>query len=363
MLSNPLHRFSTYNTMPSNNMMSAGHLPSNHMHTSGLDALAHGSQYAISQLHQQQVDLRQNSQAHRNTASKHRQHPYAIGISGNNATSARSTGNSGPIRRRISRACDQCNQLRTKCDGQSPCAHCVEFGLGCEYIRERKKRGKASRKDLAQQAAAAAAANGQKSPTDQSSEERSPVESRNDPSSATSLTNDNVEFPRHTPSRSLSLNTAAVEKPSARELMKGRIRAGSLESLTEIPSQGHQPHVSRAEVDQIGSPGSLHLHGYSSMHGYRSTLNPHMMNGSGSHANFNSAQTGYSDLPYSMQGQSPPNFSGNTQGQFRLAESPLTGFPMGSDAPSPELQCTPTISRATAIGTSPWQYHTNTFSL
>ena len=25
---------------------------------------------------------------------------------------------SGPVRRRISRACDQCNQLRTKCDGQ-----------------------------------------------------------------------------------------------------------------------------------------------------------------------------------------------------------------------------------------------------
>ncbi|KAI9679308.1 MAG: hypothetical protein M1817_005328 [Caeruleum heppii] len=69
---------------------------------------------------------------------------------------------SAPVRRRISRACDQCNQLRTKCDGENPCAHCVEFGLCCEYNRERKKRGKASRKDLQQQqqqqqAAAAAA--------------------------------------------------------------------------------------------------------------------------------------------------------------------------------------------------------------
>ena len=36
----------------------------------------------------------------------------------------------------------------------------AEFGLGCEYIRERKKRGKASRKDLAAQAAAQAAAQG-----------------------------------------------------------------------------------------------------------------------------------------------------------------------------------------------------------
>lgn len=30
-----------------------------------------------------------------------------------------------PIRRRISRACDQCNQLRTKCDGKLPCQHCI----------------------------------------------------------------------------------------------------------------------------------------------------------------------------------------------------------------------------------------------
>ena len=35
------------------------------------------------------------------------------------------TSASGPVRRRISRACDQCNQLRTKCDGQNPCAHCI----------------------------------------------------------------------------------------------------------------------------------------------------------------------------------------------------------------------------------------------
>jgi len=33
--------------------------------------------------------------------------------------------NSGPQRRRITRACDQCNQMRTKCDGEVPCAHCV----------------------------------------------------------------------------------------------------------------------------------------------------------------------------------------------------------------------------------------------
>ena len=29
------------------------------------------------------------------------------------------------VRRRISRACDQCNQLRTKCNGETPCVHCI----------------------------------------------------------------------------------------------------------------------------------------------------------------------------------------------------------------------------------------------
>ncbi|KAK9329768.1 fungal-specific transcription factor domain-containing protein [Lipomyces starkeyi] len=62
------------------------------------------------------------------------------------------------IRRRISRACDQCNQLRTKCDGKQPCLHCLEFSLQCDYIRERKKRGKASKRELAEQAVADTAA-------------------------------------------------------------------------------------------------------------------------------------------------------------------------------------------------------------
>ena len=51
------------------------------------------------------------------------------------------------VRRRISRACDQCNQLRTKCDGKQPCAHCNEIGLSCDYARAHKKRGRAPKKD------------------------------------------------------------------------------------------------------------------------------------------------------------------------------------------------------------------------
>ncbi|KAF7186505.1 Xylanolytic transcriptional activator xlnR [Pseudocercospora fuligena] len=133
----------------------------NQMSHSGLDTLAESSQYAMQQMQRQQSNGTKPGQKHR--------HSYSNGsIEGpeeaeddqngaNGSGKGGKTTNGQPVRRRISRACDQCNQLRTKCDGQHPCAHCVEFGLSCEYARERKKRGKASRKDIAAAQAAAAA--------------------------------------------------------------------------------------------------------------------------------------------------------------------------------------------------------------
>ena len=122
--------------------------------------------------------------------------------------------------------------------------------------------------------------------------------------------------------------------------MKGRIRAGSLESLAEL-SSAHEPHMAgRSENDQIGSPASLNMGGYSSMHGYRPAINTHMMNGNG-HSNFSAGQgnlsgSAYTELPYAIQAQSPSShYPAHTPGGFRLAESPLPGFPMGSDAASP----------------------------
>lgn len=94
--------------------------------------------------------------------ASHGHHTSTSKSNGNSTSTSNTQQQQQPVRRRISRACDQCNQLRTKCDGQHPCTHCVEFGLGCEYARARKKRGKASKKDLAarQQQAAAEKADG-----------------------------------------------------------------------------------------------------------------------------------------------------------------------------------------------------------
>ncbi|KAK3319349.1 fungal-specific transcription factor domain-containing protein [Apodospora peruviana] len=322
MLSNPLHRFSPYHAMPSNTLMSNGHghVPGAHMHTAGLDTLAQGSHYALQQL-QQHVSVHNPHMQRPGQQPKHRQHPYG--------PQARATGAAGPIRRRISRACDQCNQLRTKCDGQHPCAHCIEFGLGCEYIRERKKRGKASRKDLAQQAAAQAAAaaaqNGQKSEGGESGQS---AESRSDSASTAK--------PISSLSSEQQSNDAKNMSDMADDSMRSQ-RTGSMDSLDMGGHQGHMTsHPGALDRDHLDSPTGLDLNGYGSVHpAYERQT--HMMNGAG-HAPYGSNQghmSSYPDLPYALQTQSPTNYSANASNSFRLGTSPLSAYPMGGETTSP----------------------------
>lgn len=98
---------------------------------SGLDALAAGSQYALQQMQHQNIQTiqtqhqqQQKVEAESSIADDDddaQDEPRRESI----ATQKGGRSNSGSVRRRISRACDQCNQLRTKCDGKQPCAHCV----------------------------------------------------------------------------------------------------------------------------------------------------------------------------------------------------------------------------------------------
>ncbi|KAG7806293.1 hypothetical protein KL921_005021 [Ogataea angusta] len=47
--------------------------------------------------------------------------------------------------RRTRKACDLCNQKRTKCSGEMPrCSQCIRTNSVCTYLREEKKRGRAS---------------------------------------------------------------------------------------------------------------------------------------------------------------------------------------------------------------------------
>ena len=115
MLSNPLQRFSPYHNLPTSTLMSNGHVPPTPMHSNSMDPMSHNAHYGMQQL--QHVGVPNPHLARSAPQPRQRQHPYG--------PSGRSSGTSGPVRRRISRACDQCNQLRTKCDGQHPCAHCI----------------------------------------------------------------------------------------------------------------------------------------------------------------------------------------------------------------------------------------------
>ncbi|PSN68026.1 hypothetical protein BS50DRAFT_522991 [Corynespora cassiicola Philippines] len=71
---------------------------------------------------------------------------------------------SAPIKRRVSRACDHCHRMRTRCNGQAPCSRCIELEYVCQYNREKKRRGKVPRHIQKQREEAAQS--GQRSPNE-----------------------------------------------------------------------------------------------------------------------------------------------------------------------------------------------------
>ncbi|ORY65029.1 transcriptional activator xlnR [Pseudomassariella vexata] len=316
MLSNPLQRFSPYHSIPSTTLLSNSHVPASHLHGGGLDSFGHASQYGLQHL-QQHVGMHAPHLA-RAPPPKHRHHPYG-------GPTTRATGSAGPIRRRISRACDQCNQLRTKCDGQHPCAHCIEFGLGCEYIRERKKRGKASRKDLAQQAAAQAAAaaqSGQQSPS-HSGDNSSTGDHRTETSSS-------VRQEQQSNASEKALNDLSEDA------MQRSQRTSSLDSLAELSS--HQSHLPM-DRDHLDSPTSLDLNAYASLQNPydRQGISAHMMTGA-AHNPYGAGQTNmsnYPEIPYPLQTRSAATYPANAAA-FRIGTSPLDAYAMAGEPTSPD---------------------------
>lgn len=276
--------------------------------------MSQGSHYALQHL-QQHVGTHNQHLVRAGPQGKHRQHPYG--------SVGRSASASGPIRRRISRACDQCNQLRTKCDGQHPCAHCIEFGLGCEYQRERKKRGKASRKDLAQQAAAQAASQGGRKSPASGAENNQPDEqtgSKPDDSIASNINNG---------------SDGDDEEGSRREE-----RLGSLDSEPDLGGQASHinGHPGVMERDHLENQGAFDPSSYANIHHPydRQAMSVHMMNPT-AHPAYGASQgniSAYPNIPYGLQTQNPTGYTPNAA-TFRMATSPLSAYPMAGDGPSP----------------------------
>lgn len=204
-----------------------------------------------------------------------------------------------------------------------------EFGLGCEYIRERKKRGKASRKDLAQQAAqqAAAAAHGAEKESSPASDNGQPNEqARNGPSSKGMQ-----QLPNDAPVNADQKAMAEMNE----EAMRRSQRTSSMESLGDMGSEPHMGHPG-LERDHLDNPAALDLNGYGNVHpGYERQGMGAMMNGP-AHNGYppnQGSMSNYPDLPYGIQTQSPPNFTNNAS--FRMAASPIASYPMGGEPASP----------------------------
>lgn len=311
--------------------------------------------------------------AHRrpSAGAKHR-HSYSnASADGNDAESevasqlpagnvrAKTSTNGQPVRRRISRACDQCNQLRTKCDGKHPCAHCVEFGLTCEYARERKKRGKASRKDIAAAQAASATTehnvkDGSLSATHDNGGEDAASDTKSDGPSTLKRKRDSpgVEAPQPPRMHSLtggyeSLQMQRVGFEPAMPSIGGhsvgeanganRMQPRSL-TMDQQSSSGvglPSPRVPSAPMQERGT--SLGMGEYGSIDDYhRSILHPgatmagHNILHSGPSAMPHpaiqgGAMAGYGNSPYAVS--SPNSQPGMMNQPYRVGESPLpAGF-------------------------------------
>ncbi|EUC35362.1 hypothetical protein COCCADRAFT_90908 [Bipolaris zeicola 26-R-13] len=344
MLSTNLHQYPpAFSHVPSPNAVDHPHhhhhLAMDHMGHSSLESMAHPSQYAALQFHHNRHVL-PNGKA---VIKPHHRLPYASGPLAPrhqremlHERSGRSNSASGPVRRRISRACDQCNQLRTKCDGKQSCAHCIEFGLTCEYIRERKKRGKASRKDIAQQQAAAAAAAG--SSTVKSEESSTPQPSDK---TAESIPSSSPKLPEgqrphsELPARSASIATTSSDMDTASMYPN---RTMSLNAIDTIPeSDMHHQMADGMQAMQPMQPPRIQTQGlpmqhsipeYASMEYHRNlayqqpplqVMQPGMHPAVSSHGH----AMEYSGSPYSMM--SPQSAHAQTQpqpGAFGMPEEP-----------------------------------------
>jgi hypothetical protein len=218
-----------------------------------------------------------------------------------------------------------------------------EFGLTCEYIRERKKRGKASRKDIAQQqAAAAASGNGAPKSEGSSTPQSSDKATESIQGSSPKLPEGQRPLPE-LPGRSVSMTTPRPDMDAAPVYQSRTMSMGAIDSIPE--SDLHHQMGESMQHTQPMQPPRIQTHGlpmhnpipeYTSMEEYHRTLNyqsPLQMMQPGMHPIVPShghgieyAESSYSMMsPQSAHTQAPPN-------QFRLPEEPTN---MGYMAQSP----------------------------
>jgi hypothetical protein len=209
----------------------------------------------------------------------------------------------------------------------------AEFGLTCEYIRERKKRGKASRKDIAQQQAAAAASGGKSAHPSEDSAAGSPQSldktTESVPSSSPRLPEGQRSLPEH-PGRSASLTTTRDMEPTSpysRTMSMSAIDTNDMHH--QMADNMHPMQPPRIQTQGLSMHGSISE--YSSMDDYQRSMayqSPHPMMQSGMHPVVPSHGIEYADSPYSMM--SPQSTHTHApQHSFRHPEEPANMGYMG----------------------------------
>jgi hypothetical protein len=202
----------------------------------------------------------------------------------------------------------------------------AEFGLTCEYIRERKKRGKASRKDIAQQQAAAAASGKPGQPSEDSGTPTS------DAKPGDSTQNSSPKLPEgqrplpELPGRSASIATTRPDMETASAYQNRTMSMSAIDAIPENEIHTMQPMqpMQPPRIQTQGLPMHSSIPEYTSMDDYHRNMtyqSPLQMMQPGMHGIVPSHGLEYSDSPYSMMSpqsahtQAPPN-------PFRMPEEP-----------------------------------------
>lgn len=186
-----------------------------------------------------------------------------------------------------------------------------ELNISCEYMRQKKKRGKASRKDLA--ARAAAQADGPPSPNGDSG----------NPQAAKEEADASAGIPQ---GHDVSRGTSNDEMTGARSDVEFQSRHTNASS--EMSDQSHladDAHMDRATMEDAQS---LDLNGYGRLHtGYdRQGMGGGGMMTSPAYSNEPGSMPGYPGLSFGLVPQSPAGF--NNGPGFRVGNSPMNGYPM-----------------------------------
>lgn len=212
-------------------------------------------------------------------------------------------------------------------------------------MREKKKRGKASRKDLAERAAAQAAAtsgghNGDVSDSKESSNSPTAGEDRSE----------NGQEVRQASISSNGLPTVHENGVSSDGSMDADFHHHHHDQTGTTPrvfgEMPEQPHISQSlqmNPDNIGGNRGMHMGSYNSLsasYDRQSLGSDDLMGGETyshqhqhhhHHHHQNNIQS-YPDMSFSMLGQSPTDFN-TAAGGFRLSSGPMNGYPLTAATP------------------------------